>query len=194
MPQVFYTAEMPDLDKRQAALETRRAALRPRLAAVNINPVTFLATDYLNHFNEAVMLVEMLPDAPELIEELIAWRPKDYVGHFSAGSMAMREIARIAYELAPERYRIPFDFVTRVASRRLRRDIALLTGVAGGRLAHEANQTALAVRPLIALAAAIVNGREVEMHSGRIVEGTAATQACATMVQGEIDELFAPRD
>ncbi|MCW5749817.1 MAG: hypothetical protein KIT81_01615 [Alphaproteobacteria bacterium] len=181
-------------DYRPADLEARRAALRPRLAAVNINPVTFLATDYLNHFNEAVMLVEMLPDAPELIEELGAWRPKDYVGHFSAGSMAMGDIARIAYEIAPERYRIPFDFVTRVASRRLCRDIALLTRVAGGRLAQEANQTALAVRPLIALAAAIVNGREVEMRSGRFVAGTEATPECATMAQGEIDKLFAPRD
>ena len=32
----------------------------PRLADANINPVTGLATDYLNHFNEAIMLLEML--------------------------------------------------------------------------------------------------------------------------------------
>lgn len=36
-----------------------------RLRVANINPRTGLATDYLNHFNEAVMLLEMVPDMPE---------------------------------------------------------------------------------------------------------------------------------
>jgi len=30
------------------------------LLAANINPRTGLATDYLNHFNEAIMLLEMI--------------------------------------------------------------------------------------------------------------------------------------
>ena len=32
----------------------------------NINPVTGLSTDYLNHFTEAIMLLELLPADPEL--------------------------------------------------------------------------------------------------------------------------------
>ena len=36
-----------------------------RLAAANINPRTGLASDYLNHFNEAVMLLDLLQQAPE---------------------------------------------------------------------------------------------------------------------------------
>ncbi|MDP3655070.1 MAG: hypothetical protein Q8R67_25705, partial [Rhodoferax sp.] len=39
--------------------DAARAAL---LRAANINPRTGLATDYLNHFNEAIMLLEMVPD------------------------------------------------------------------------------------------------------------------------------------
>jgi hypothetical protein len=37
------------------------------LANANINPRTRLATDYLNHFNEAIMLLYMLSSAPECV-------------------------------------------------------------------------------------------------------------------------------
>jgi len=45
--------------------EARAAVLR----AANINPPTGLATDYLNHFSEAVMLLEMVPVMPECAED-----------------------------------------------------------------------------------------------------------------------------
>ena len=35
----------------------------------NIDPQTLLATDYLNHFNEIVMLLELIPDMPECFED-----------------------------------------------------------------------------------------------------------------------------
>ena len=51
--------------------EARAAVLR----AANINPRTGLATDYLNHFNEAIMLLEMIPDMPECAEDFLTWTP-----------------------------------------------------------------------------------------------------------------------
>ena len=36
----------------------------------NINPATGLATDYLNHFNEAIMLLDMLSKLPGLPRRL----------------------------------------------------------------------------------------------------------------------------
>ncbi len=48
-------------------------SLRARLEGTNINPNTFLATDYLNHFNEMVMFLEMIPDMPDMLEEAKAW-------------------------------------------------------------------------------------------------------------------------
>jgi hypothetical protein len=45
--------------------DTRPAFEPAQLVGANINPTTWLATDYLNHFNEAIMLLEMLPCAPE---------------------------------------------------------------------------------------------------------------------------------
>ena len=59
-------------------------ALDPaRLAAANINPKTGLASDYLNHFNEAIMLLDLLPTTPECIVELIGWEPMSYEEHFA---------------------------------------------------------------------------------------------------------------
>jgi hypothetical protein len=70
------------------------------LAQSNINPTTGLATDFLNHFNEAIMLLEMSADAPEFIEEFIEWRPVSYQDHFAASRLRDREIALLAYATA----------------------------------------------------------------------------------------------
>ena len=56
-----------------------------RLRAANINPRTGLATDYLNHFNEAIMLLEMIPDMPECFEDFLGWQPLSYAEHFKIG-------------------------------------------------------------------------------------------------------------
>ena len=79
------------------------------VAGRNIEPQTLLATDYLNHFNEIVMLLEMLPDMPDMLDEVQAWQPKGYAEHFRDSVFADRELAILAYENAPPRYRVPFD-------------------------------------------------------------------------------------
>ena len=40
-----------------------------KVEGTNISSTTLLATDYLNHFNEIVMLLEMVPDMPDMIED-----------------------------------------------------------------------------------------------------------------------------
>jgi hypothetical protein len=47
----------------------------------NIHEETLLATDYLNHFNEIIMLLDMIPGMPECLEDAKAWEPKTYVGY-----------------------------------------------------------------------------------------------------------------
>ncbi|HMH63198.1 MAG TPA: hypothetical protein VK561_18210, partial [Bradyrhizobium sp.] len=69
--------------------EARAAQLR----AANINPRTGLATDYLNHFNEAIMLLEMVPDMPECAEDFLAWQPLSYGEHFTASHFKARDLA-----------------------------------------------------------------------------------------------------
>ncbi len=79
------------------------------LAEANINPITGLSTDYLNHFNEAVMLLEMIPSVPECRDDLLAWRPANYLEHFAASHLKQRELAIAAYDLADPFTRSQFD-------------------------------------------------------------------------------------
>src|SRR6476660_544431 len=86
--------------------EARAAALR----AANINPRTGLATDYLNHFNEAIMLLEMIPDMPECTEDFLTWTPLSYAEHFWASNFKARDLAIEAYELSDAR--VELDNIT----------------------------------------------------------------------------------
>src|SRR6266581_4694086 len=94
---------------RHAALDAARMA---ELKAANINPRTGLATDYLNHFNEAVMLLEMIPDIPECAEDFLQWRPLSYAEHFTASNFTARDLAIEAYESADAKVRTEFDALT----------------------------------------------------------------------------------
>jgi hypothetical protein len=101
----------------QSALPTPQPNLEAearaaRLKAANINPRTGLATDYLNHFNEAIMLLEMIPDLPECAEDFMAWRPLSYPEHFIASNFKARDLAIEAYEQADEAIRAEFDSLT----------------------------------------------------------------------------------
>jgi len=75
----------------------------------NINQNTLLATDYLNHFNEIIMLLEMVPSMPECYEDAAEWKPKTYADHFRDSCFSDAELAILAYENAPENYRQAFD-------------------------------------------------------------------------------------
>ncbi len=75
------------------------------MRAANISDESYLATDYLNHFNEAVMLVQMVADMPEMLDEIRAWAPKSYCDHFRDSGFANRALAVDAYNNAPDRYR-----------------------------------------------------------------------------------------
>lgn len=79
------------------------------LAAANINPHTGLATDYLNHFNEAIMLLEMIPAMPECADDFLIWEPLSYPEHFLQSGFKGRDLAIAAYEAAPPEIRARFD-------------------------------------------------------------------------------------
>ena len=64
-----------------------------RLRAANINPVTGLATDYLNQYNEVAMLIGTLADMPDMAECVLDWRPVGYPTHFARTGFAERGLA-----------------------------------------------------------------------------------------------------
>lgn len=80
-----------------------------KVAGANISPQTLLATDYLNHFNEIVMLIDMVADMPDLIEDCKDWRPKTYQQHFEDSSFSEKALAIEAYDHVPPRFRKPFE-------------------------------------------------------------------------------------
>lgn len=75
----------------------------------NINSISLLATDYLNHFNEVIMLIDMIADMPECIEDITAWQPKSYQDHFRDSSFSNKDLAVAAYDHVPDSFRKPFE-------------------------------------------------------------------------------------
>src|SRR6201990_451367 len=136
--------------------EAARAAL---LQAANINPRTGLATDYLNHFNEAVMLLEMIPDMPECAEDFLEWRPLSYAEHFTASNFRARNLAISAYHSADEHIRVEFDNITSAMTEILTAVGDAMRAVKQGKTrATLAEQATGGVKPLVALAGGIING------------------------------------
>jgi hypothetical protein len=139
----------PDQDEARAA----------EFKIANINPRTRLATDYLNHFNEAIMLLEMIPDLPECAEDFLAWCPLSYCEHFMASNFKARDLAISAYESADPDIRAEFEQITDTMT-------SILSAV--GTAMREANQdktrAKLAqqaigwLKPLVSAAGGVING------------------------------------
>src|SRR5215218_1014759 len=107
---VLKTAQDGSEPSRKADLGS--AARAAELQAVNISPRTGLATDYLNHFNEAIMLLEMIPDMPDCAEDFLSWQPISYREHFAASNFRARELAIETYDAADPAIRREFDSIT----------------------------------------------------------------------------------
>src|SRR5271154_3436554 len=139
-----------------AADNSARAA---QLRAANINPRTGLATDYLNHFNEAVMLLEMIPDMPECAEDFLGWQPLSYREHFTASNFRARDLAIEAYDSADRAIREEFDSLTSAMT-----SILTAVGAAMREVKQDKSRAKLAeqatgwVKPLVMLAGGVING------------------------------------
>lgn len=125
----------------------------------NINPATGLATDYLNHFNEAIMLLEMLSSCPDCIDDFLAWRPMTYREHFAASRFKGRDQAIAAYDAADLGLRNALDALASTMTAMLEATrAALLSGMPKDAGALIAEAAAAWLKPLVARAGAIING------------------------------------
>ncbi len=151
-------------------------AHRARVKGTNIDARTLLATDYLNHFNEIVMLLDLVPDMPECLEDAKEWRPKSYVEHFRGSGFVDAELAVDVYPHVPPKYRQPFEDtierMDRLVALSLGRIETALAGGEGERVKHVAQTATRALQKLIDVASAIIHGSEVALG------------------QDEIDDLF----
>mgnify|MGYP005852819335 CR=1 FL=1 len=101
---------------------------RSHIPGTNINESTLLASDYLNHFHELVMLLEAVESDPDgFTEDLLGWRPLTYEEHFTASGFRDKALAIAAYHRAPAKVRARFDeAVARLHSEA----VTLIAGVA----------------------------------------------------------------
>jgi len=130
-------------------------ALRPEASGAgipNINPVTGLSTDYLNHFTEALMALEMAADIPECLDDLKAWRPKSYADHFAQSRFTNRGVVIDLYRVAQPALRREVDRLSETINGLLIEAIEAATDNAA------VARRAAAVRPLMAELADLING------------------------------------
>nr|WP_181706069.1 hypothetical protein [Chthonobacter rhizosphaerae] len=131
-----------------------------RLAEANIHPDTRLATDYLNHFNEVVMLIDMLPTMPDFAPEVVAWEPRSYVEHFRNSRFKARDLAIQAYEAVNPVRRAAFEATIRETEKALGAVQTMIVEAPLDGLPHEAiaDLTEMRVKPLLAHAMGLING------------------------------------
>ena len=173
---------VPDDFTREPRLEAQDGAsteaeavvqdLQSRVTDTTINSQTLLATDYLNHFNEIVMLLEMVPDMPECLEDVKEWQPKSYPDHFRDSSFSEKDLAIEAYHHAPAQFRNPFDDtvgrmneVVAVGIERIERTLE-----SGNReiISHAATAASRTLQKLMDIASAIIHGGTVTMDQDEI--------------------------
>jgi hypothetical protein len=173
-----------------------QTAMQPKLAAANINPESFLATDYLNHFNEIVMLLEMIPDMPELVEDTADWAPKTYVQHFLDSGFQAKDLAVSAYEIAPPTIRAALENICGEMDRLI---LSTLGGLISLNVVERGfspaardliKQRVLAIQNLLMQLNQVVHGKlEDETIFTKTIEVT-ALPAEEVQTQDDIDKLF----
>ncbi len=124
-----------------------------------VNPVTGLSTDYLNHFTEAIMALEMAATMPDCLEDLRNWQPKTYREHFASSSFASRAELLAAYEAADPKVRDALDSAAETLNAVLLETREVFLNRYRGPDTELLTQRALTwLRPLLARAAAVING------------------------------------
>ena len=144
-----------------------------KVAGTNISGQTLLATDYLNHFNEIVMLLDMLPDMPDMIEECKMWQPKDYKAHFADSTFSDKLLAIEAYDRVPSKFRRPFEETVSQINHLLldgldRLDHLIAEGAPTGQLQDSCRTLARAAQVLMDCASAIIHGSDRAMAQAEI--------------------------
>lgn len=145
---------------------------REKVVGTNIDTRSLLSTDYFNHFNSVIMLFGMLPDAPELLEDIDGWQFLNYLDHFKTSSLDFAPLAIEVYEHAPSNLRDQFTRkaeeirifieVSRLGLRRL------LENGEKEKFADMAQRVSRELQLMVDAGGAIVHGNEHSMDQSAI--------------------------
>ena len=138
--------------------------MQRRVRGKNINEKTLLATDFLNHFNEIIMILDMLPSFPDCLEEAREWQPKNYEEHFRHSGFSDRELAISAYEHSPRRFRKPFDDTINAMNQLIESALERIEAAIGNNkneeVARIVTTTNTTMRRLTDVASSVIHGGE----------------------------------
>ena len=138
------------------------AELCRQVIGSNIDPRTFLATDYLNHFNEAIMLLEMMSDAPDCLDMVQDWQPKTYSEHFRDSGFSDKDLAIKAYGYVPSQYLVPFEHDIECLNQEILAAVAFATAFTAtmedGSFQEEMTTRLKTMNDLIDAASAVIHG------------------------------------
>lgn len=166
--------------REEAAADARGFAAR--IANSNIHPRSLLATDYLNHYNEVAMILDMVGDMPDMLEEAAEWEPRSYVEHFARSNLKDGALAIEAFDHVPADIRKRFDALVAELDRDIPAGVALLAGLADH--PDDFIRTAADLSRRIQSGLAALNG---VIHAA---PKAAAREESDTAGQAEIDALF----
>ncbi len=77
-----------------------------------VNPSSGIANDFLNQYNEVLLLVENLPVLlPEMVAELLSWKKKTYEEYFEASPLPGGDIAIKIYKVLNKDFRKRFEAI-----------------------------------------------------------------------------------
>jgi len=163
---------------------------RSHIPGTNINESTLLASDYLNHFHELVMLFEAISSDPQdFSDDLMSWRPLTYEEHFAESGFRDKNLAIAAYRRAPPKIRARFDeAVARLHGEAVTLVAEVAANLTGstGTLNATCEQAVHRLRLLIDEANAIANGEALPDRTDPDTLGDVGGQAA-------IDALFGGR-
>jgi len=135
---------------------------RARVAGTTIDGGTLLSTDYFNSFNEVIMLLGMLPDMPDMIEDIKAWKFITYEEHFRASGLPFAALAIEAYAHVPPAVLERFERILGTLRATVDEARDTLSGLAApatlDHFKHSAVEYSMRLQGLVDTASAIVHG------------------------------------
>ena len=152
------------------------AALQARAEAI-VNPASGLANDYLNLFNEIVMLIEQLPTMPELIDDILAWRPVSYQSYFANSILPGRASALEAYKALDAGFRRDFEAMVADLDRRAVGAVATIRKLYKSNCVTSAATNEVCQRASQTLHEVLLKATELVNHGTRVARETEQERA-----------------
>lgn len=162
-------AKLKTLDDQQKASPDQQ--FRDALIGL-VNPSTGLANDYLNVFNEILLLIEFLPTMPEMTDEALAWRPRGYLEYFEQSPLPGAQEVMQAYARVDPEVRVHFETILARLTEMVTEALEKVSAEQASpdypdTIAKSCEDTALAMRSHLGLIMVLIN------------EGHVATEALA---------------